>query len=1172
MDAISFVLGIKSSHLRSTHLNELIYNGADLSEGEDARAWVTALYRDDGDRQYRFSRRISTNGSSEYLIDGRTVPASEYNTVLESHNILIKARNFLVFQGDVEQVASQSPRDLTKLIEQISGSWEYKQDYERLKAEQEKAIEESALSFNRKRSVNSDVRHFQDQKREADAYKKKAKEHDRLVQQQVLWRLQRLDREINDDLERLNRQQGETESAKAVLAQADRVMRKAEQDHAKAVKQVRKAKDTVRAREKAHASELPRLDATEEKIRSLNKSTRSTEKKIEGLTVEHESLINSVNAIREDLVAVNAAEQLREARQTEAEAAAFGDLTPEDHIEYRRLRATCDRTLATEKDNLDAQRQRQRIENERVGSLEQRLRDAERALAECRQLLEQAQSRLLDLDSQLKDANDELGSLRARAQAIQSRRTEAEAREADLNDKLRECLEKLADLGAQEQENRKQSRLKALVSSLKNIFPGVKGRLVDLCKPTQRRYELALGLVLARNADSIVVESEAVARECIDYMREQRHEPATFLPLDTIVPREPRNELRSLGGGSRLAVDCLTFNTAVERAVQYACGDTVLCDSLESARELAYVRHIAAKLVTLEGTIIHKSGNLTGGQLPRQDTAVFNSTEAEGLRRLQDTLMSGLSEAAQQRRQLVDESVSNVDFETVASRVRQLEQDREAVVRSSSSNTARMQVLEDEIESLRSELDEAILRRQAIDSTVTGAEEGILSEEDRLFAEFCSRLGMRSIRQYESSQGQLRQESARCRTAYLAQQSRLQNQLSFEELRRSETDNRLEKLRALLARDEAALQGCQEEKSRLQADLDRTEQALDAARATAAELASQLDVRSADVDVARRDCLNGVQAVDQQQSRTTSLETAISKRLANAHAIMRKCKLDELDLPMLVGSLASVPLEDHASHASGLAEMLRGWGVELDFEALDDEYADVFDDETGALMERRLGDVELELERLRPNLRALERMEGVEARLQQTERDFDSSRRVVRTAKEQFSAVKKKRMQLFNKAYEHISGQIDTIYKGLTKSSNFPIGGTAYMSLEDSDEPYLAGVKYHAMPPLKRFRDMEQLSGGEKTMAALALLFAIHSYQPSPFFVLDEVDAALDNANVAKIANYIRANATNGLQFLVISLKNALFHQSDGLVGVYREQELNSSRTLTLDLEQYEGQ
>ncbi|KAF8320444.1 hypothetical protein DL93DRAFT_1845701 [Clavulina sp. PMI_390] len=128
------------------------------------------------------------------------------------------------------------------------------------------------------------------------------------------------------------------------------------------------------------------------------------------------------------------------------------------------------------------------------------------------------------------------------------------------------------------------------------------------------------------------------------------------------------------------------------------------------------------------------------------------------------------------------------------------------------------------------------------------------------------------------------------------------------------------------------------------------------------------------------------------------------------------------------------------------------------------------------------------------------------------------------------------------------------------------MGGVAYLSLEDTEEPYNGGIKYHAMPPMKRFRDMDQLSGGEKTVAALALLFAIHSFQPAPFFVLDEVDAALDNTNVAKIANYIRAQASEEFQFIVISLKGSLYERGNSLVGIYRDQDVNSSRTMTLDV------
>jgi RecF/RecN/SMC N terminal domain len=116
----------------------------------------------------------------------------------------------------------------------------------------------------------------------------------------------------------------------------------------------------------------------------------------------------------------------------------------------------------------------------------------------------------------------------------------------------------------------------------------------------------------------------------------------------------------------------------------------------------------------------------------------------------------------------------------------------------------------------------------------------------------------------------------------------------------------------------------------------------------------------------------------------------------------------------------------------------------------------------------------------------------------------------------------------------------------------------------------MAGIRFTAMPPMKRFRDMDQLSGGEKTMAALALLFSIHSYRQAPFFVLDEVDAALDNVNVKKICNYIRQRS-HDFQCVVISLKDMFFEHADILVGICKDVETLSSKVLTLNLRDYDA-
>jgi structural maintenance of chromosome 1 len=254
--------------------------------------------------------------------------------------------------------------------------------------------------------------------------------------------------------------------------------------------------------------------------------------------------------------------------------------------------------------------------------------------------------------------------------------------------------------------------------------------------------------------------------------------------------------------------------------------------------------------------------------------------------------------------------------------------------------------------------------------------------------------------------------------------------------------------------------------------------------------------------------------------------------------------------------------EDSARQAGGYND----YGIHIDFEGLADNLKEDASDDTGALIQEQMRTLENDLEKMAPNMRSAERLEATSERLKATDREFHDSRTAAREATTAFEKVKKKRHDLFRRAYDHIEKQISPVYKELTKTQTFPLGGSASLSLEEDDEPYLYGVAYHAMPPLKRFRGMEHLSGGEKTMAALALLFAVHTYAPSPFFVLDEVDAALDNNNTASLANYVRDHAGPGMQFVVISLKTGLFQNSETLVGVMRDQGVNSSRALTLDV------
>jgi len=223
-----------------------------------------------------------------------------------------------------------------------------------------------------------------------------------------------------------------------------------------------------------------------------------------------------------------------------------------------------------------------------------------------------------------------------------------------------------------------------------------------------------------------------------------------------------------------------------------------------------------------------------------------------------------------------------------------------------------------------------------------------------------------------------------------------------------------------------------------------------------------------------------------------------------------------------------------------------------------------------ALFDDEIQRLDLDLEKLAPNLKAMQRLADAEGKFDDTTKQFEESREEQKRAQADFEAVAERRYTRFMATFDVISDEIDKVYKALTRDEEYPAGGTAFISLDNPLEPYNGGTKYTAMPVTKRFREIEQLSGGEKTVAALALLFTMHRVHPAPFFVLDEVDAALDHGNVVKVCNYVLTHC-KGCQFIVISLKPEFFENASTLLGVYKDRASQASRLLSWDLTPCDG-
>ncbi|KAJ1842181.1 Structural maintenance of chromosomes protein 1, partial [Coemansia sp. RSA 2703] len=529
----------------------------------------------------------------------------------------------------------------------------------------------------------------------------------------------------------------------------------------------------------------------------------------------------------------------------------------------------------------------------------------------------------------------------------------------------------------------------------------------------------------------------------------------------------------------------------------------------------------------------------------------------------------------------------------------------------------------------------------------------VLAAAEPIFAEFCARLGISSLDAFERQLLPATAASDERRLQFTTQLARLDSQRAFER-------KQLETVEAQYSQLTLSLQSAQEALTSLQSELGAEQQQMAASvtqiellRTELAALRRKYGDACDDVQAARHGVEQGQRELDAMSREMSAKATDLARAMADRAAVLRRCKIEDIPLPLSRGSLQALPLEagvgaesqtaeaylsqlslgDSTQASASMADVdMDGSDIAVDYTLLPRSVRDG----NAAAIEQEYTDtlarLTAEIDALNPNPHARERLEAARVRLREIEAEHNASRQEARDAKTEFQAVRRRRHDTFMRCYNHLATAIDHAYKALTQSPLFPLGGTAYLALEDPESPYLAGVKYHAMPPLKRFRDMDQLSGGEKSVAALALLFSLQTFRPAPFFVLDEVDAALDLANMAKLANYLREHArvvpgalaspeppaapdadievdadaeengdpdashymlrqstrakksdpqqssdataatspvTADFQFIVISLKQALFERAHSLVGIYRDQPQNSSQVLTIDLEQF---
>jgi len=455
--------------------------------------------------------------------------------------------------------------------------------------------------------------------------------------------------------------------------------------------------------------------------------------------------------------------------------------------------------------------------------------------------------------------------------------------------------------------------------------------------------------------------------------------------------------------------------------------------------------------------------------------------------------------------------------------------------------------------------------------------------EDRIFSKFCQQNGMTNIRQYEERELKSQQDREKKKLEFENQTNRISNQLEYERRREDQLLTNVQKFERTVQDDEDALETSKKIESTQMGEIDTDMKDVDKLKQTKTYLKGQLDKMEEDVATARKDVGSVAKELQASNKAINQLEAGIEQERSQRHSLLQQCKMDTIQIPFKKGSLdeleegADDESMDQSTQPSHIYE--KEAQIEIDYSTLEEGLTEVDDADdvrkVEKTLEKYISELQATITRIQaPNMRAMQKLDEAREKLEETNKEFDSARRKAKQAKMAFERAKQERHDLFMKCFDYVSNGIDDIYKALCRNQS----AQAFLGPENPEEPYLEGINYNCVAPGKRFQPMLNLSGGEKTIAALALLFAIHSYQPAPFFVLDEIDAALDNTNIGKVASYIasRTQAGDSMNVIVISLKDEFYSHADGLIGVCPDRDAMGehadclvSKVLSLDLRDF---
>jgi chromosome segregation protein len=1138
LDAICFTLGILSAKfVRAGSFSDLIYNpGAPGAEKAAEYARVT-LHYDNSDRKIPIdsddlviSRQVDREGHGVYRLNGRLTTRTEILDILSMVGIDPEGYN-IVPQGELAHIIRLSHEERRQLIEKIAGIATYDEKKERALKELEDVNLNLARINDIVRLNKDDVDRLEKERTDATRWQQADREiralqaslilgqltKNRLALQEVSTRLEEkkkealeletLEHDLSKESDDLSNRATEIENS---LAKKDSDLEEIQKRLLEFSQELSAAENAAKLTQEKANSNLEQLRSLEEKLPNLKRVTENTLNDVKYFEDKKKSALKKIEdtkGILEDLSSqISGIDNEFGKKRTKLDSLV---------ADMNALRTELSRNIAR-KEILTRERSFNEEETARLGRLKQ---DSEKIRRTVKDQIDQLQKEQEQSRSQINTNKIELEQIVNQISAAEKQLQEMDLTVRKVREELiriRTRMDALREARMYLSHGRRAAIKEILKVKEKENPEGIYGTVADLVEVPEK-LSIAIEAAAGSRLFYVITKTEDDAARLVELLKKTKTGRASFLPLDAIKGGTP-SEYPKQKGVIGLAGDLVKYDKKYESAIDYVLGRTLVVESLQVARSL---KQTNLRRVTLEGDIVEPAGLITGGfygkgkltterqtllGLEEQMKGFQNARESisENLRKLTRT-KSDLSEGINVNDRKVD--VNSVQLTDKTNRLTELGITLENAQKELDSKNERIRQVNEELKRLNDVIEN-------LNENLSH----LTAQEDNL------------RRMLDTSQASKIGEMAKQKESDLAQ-------LNAE----------LNKIEITIAQNLGKIE-------QLTPQTDEVKKLIEQARATTPALQSDLEMKQAKLDALSEQLKSVTAQRDEAKLEVESLRKELSEKRNSVRDTSKK-------LSAVRKQVAAVQMDvsGHSIRKEHLeSEITSGEKRIQEFPEVKTSFTEEADEEVTSEKIRMLREEQTSLGSV--NMKAIEQYEAVKTKYDEIVTRREKVLQEKTSILEFMEKIEREKIRKFMDTFNDISNNFVEIFNYLSPTIQ------AELVIENPAQPLMGGIAIKVRTSGMDVSNIEALSGGEKSLTALALIFAIQKHQPAPFYVLDEIDAFLDEVNAVRVADLLK-ELSKSSQFIVVTLKQAVMSRADSLIGISKSTETGISNIVSANIE-----